>query len=61
MLIHQEADDSHDEFWIELDQIRSITKHIDEETYIVYLAGCKSYYEITQDTFNKIIAEKGVI
>lgn len=60
MLIHQKAYDSHLEFWIELDQIRSIIKN-DNESYKVYLIGCTGYYEINKETFNKIMEKKEVI
>ena len=60
MLVHQEAYDSHVEFWIELNQIRSIIKNNDD-SYNVYLIGCTGYYEVTQETFNKIMEKKEVI
>ena len=60
MFVHQEAYNSHLEFWIELNQIRSIIKNNDE-SYHVYLIGCTGYYEVNKETFNKIMEKKEVI
>ena len=63
MFIHQEKNSQYDirEIWIDLDKITSI-RHSEEyeECYMVFI-NRDSKYRITQETFEKILVEKGVI
>lgn len=64
MLIHQEADDNVCEGFINLDNITYISKHEYSDGTVIYkcyLVGDDDPLTINQKTFDKIIAEKGVI
>lgn len=65
MLVHQDETKDCIECWIELDKINFIKPQIiynDEISYYkLYLTGDNDPVGITKETFNKIIAEKGVI
>ena len=65
MFIHQEANNNIREGWIDLDKISYINKY-DEYSdgtviYKCYLIGDDSPITIFQETFDKIIAERGVV
>ena len=64
MLVHQEATKDCIECWIELDKINFIKSMIyNGETlyYKLYLTGDDDPVNITKETFDKIVAEKGVV
>ena len=65
MFIHQEATDNVLEGYIDLDKISYISKHEYSDGTVIYkcyLVGDDGApLTITQETFDKIIAEKGVI
>lgn len=64
MFVHQEADDNVCEGFINLDNITYISKHEYSDGTVIYkcyLVGDDDPLTINQKTFNKIIAEKGVI
>lgn len=64
MLVHQNETKDCIECWIELDKINFIKPQIYNGEicyYKLYLTGDNDPVGITKETFNKIIAEKGVI
>lgn len=64
MFIHQDASKDCIECWIELDKINFIKPQIyngEIYYYKLYLTGDNDPVYISHETFNKIIAEKGVI
>lgn len=64
MFVHQEATKDCIECWIELDKINFIKPQMyngEISYYKLYLTGDDSPVGITQETFNKIMAEKGAI
>lgn len=64
MLVHQEATKDCIECWIELDKINFIKPQIYNGEifyYKLYLTGDDSPVAITQETFDKIVVEKGVV
>ena len=64
MFVHQEGTKDYIECWIELDKISFIKSHYYNGEicyYKLYLTGDEDPVSITQETFDKIIAEKGVI
>lgn len=64
MFIHQDASKDCIECWIELDKINFIQPQIYNGEicyYKLYLTGDDDPVFITKETFNKIIAEKGVV
>ena len=64
MFVNQEADDNVCEGFINLDNITYISKHEYSDGTVIYkcyLVGDDDPLTINQKTFDKIIAEKGVI
>lgn len=64
MLIHQEEIKDCIECWIDLEKISFIKamKYNNKiEYYKCYLVGDNSPVNISKETFNKIVAEKGVV
>ena len=64
MFVRQEKTDDVCEGYINIDKISYISKHEysdDTVIYKCYLVGDDSPLTITQETFDKIIAEKGVL
>lgn len=64
MFIHQEETKDCIESWIELEKIsfiRAMKYNNKIEYYKLYLVGDDAPVSISQETFDKIIAERGVI
>ena len=64
MFIHQEGSKDCIECWIELDKINFIKPQIYNSEicyYKLYLTGDDTALYITQETFDKIIAKKGMV
>lgn len=64
MFVHQDGTRDCIECWIELDKISFIkSQYYNGKIYYykLYLTGDNDPVSITQETFNKIMAEKGVI